>query len=127
MKLGLAASALDHRLVLGPNMENAGDLNPSTASGRLERTPSIIIGIIIVLTLVGTTIGVVRTRRATPKPNSALDGKLSVEGGERNALVSLPLAAFFVLFFSAAALLAIDYHPTNRQTAVSVVALMLRS
>ena len=116
-------------LVLGPNMENALVISNRIYGtlGWLERTPSIVIGVIIVLTLAATAMGVVRTRRATPRPNTALDGKLSVEGGERNALVSVPLAIFFVVFFAAAALLAIDYHPTNRQypIAVSVAALLL--
>ena len=116
-------------LVLGPNMENALVISNRIYGtlGWLERTPSIIIGIIIVLTLVATALGVVRTRRDTPMPNTALDGKLSIEGGERNALVSLPLAIFFVVFFAAAAVIAVDYHPTNRQypIAVSVAALLL--
>ena len=116
-------------LVLGPNMENALVISNRIYGtlGWLERTPSIIIGIIIVLTLVATALGIVRTRRDTPMPNTALDGKLSIEGGERNALVSLPLAIFFVVFFAAAALIAVDYHPTNRQypIAVSVAALLL--
>ncbi len=115
-------------LVLGPNMENALVISNRVYGtlGWLDRTPSLIIGVIIVLTLLGTTLGLVRARnRATT--NTALDGKLSIEGAEKNVLVSIPLALFFAATFLAAAILAIDFHPTNRQypIAVSVVGLML--
>ena len=116
-------------LVLGPNMENALVISNRIYGtlGWLDRTPSIVIGIIIVLTLVASALGIVRARRTAHGPNTALDGRLSIEGGERNALVSLPLAIFFVVFFAASALIAIDYHPTNRQypIAASVAALLL--
>ena len=53
--------------------------------------------------------------------------KLSIEGGERNPLIAILLAGFFVVFFAAAAVLALDFHPTNQQypIAVSVAGLLL--
>ena len=109
-------------LVLGPNMENALVISNRVYGtlGWLERTPSIIIGIVILLTLVFTSVGILRARTVAPTVNTALDGKLSIEGGERNPLVSIMLASFFVTAFAAAAALAIDFHPTNRQYPIAV-------
>ena len=109
-------------LVLGPNMENALVISNRVYGtlGWLERTPSIIIGIVILLTLIFTSAGILRARTVAPTVNTALDGKLSIEGGERNPLVSIMLASFFVVVFAAAAALAIDFHPTNMQYPIAV-------
>ena len=118
-------------LVLGPNMENALVISNRIYGtlGWLERTPSWIIGIIIVLTVAGTASGLLKRRAAAPIPakDPELSAKLSIEGGERNPVIAIMLAAFFVAFFAAAAILAIDFHPTNRQypVAVCLAALLL--
>ncbi len=118
-------------LVLGPNMENALVISNRIYGtlGWLERTPSWIIGIIIVLTVAGTASGLLKRRAAAPIPakDPELSAKLSIEGGERNPVIAIMLAVFFVAFFAAAAILAIDFHPTNRQypIAVCVTALLL--
>ncbi len=117
-------------LVLGPNMENSLVISNRIYGtlGWLERTPSWIIGIIIVLTVVGTAAGLLkRNRSKAGEDDPKLAAKLSVEGGERNPIVAILLATFFVVFFATAAILAIDFHPTNRQypIAVSITALLL--
>ena len=116
-------------LVLGPNMENSLVISNRIYGtlGWLERTPSILIGLVIVLTIAATAMGVLKKSRAKPTSANALDGKLSVEGGERNALVAIILALAFVAFFAAAIYFAQDFHPTNMQypVAVSVAALFL--
>ena len=116
-------------LVLGPNMENSLVISNRIYGtlGWLERTPSIVIGLVIVLTIAATASGLLKKSRAKPTPANAIDGKLSVEGGERNALVGILLALVLVVFFSAAIYFAQDFHPTNRQypVAVSVFALGL--
>lgn len=116
-------------LVLGPNMENALVISNRIYGtlGWLERTPSIIIGIVIIITLLATTLGIVKAGRKPVGPASEVEGRMSIEGGERNPLLSIALALFLFAVFAAAAIIAIDYHPTNRQypIAVSVAALLL--
>ncbi len=116
-------------LVLGPNMENSLVISNRIYGtlGWLERTPSIVIGLVIVLTIAATASGLLKKSRAKPTAANAIDGKLSVEGGERNALVGILLALLLVTFFTAAIYFARDFHPTNRQypVAVSVFALGL--
>ena len=116
-------------LVLGPNMENALVLSNRVYGtlGWIDRTPSLIIGVIIVLTIGVTALGLVRTRRTPLTTDNSLDGKLSIEGAERNPLIAIVLALFFVAAFITAGILAIDFHPTNRQypIATSVVAVAL--
>ena len=116
-------------LVLGPNMENSLVISNRIYGtlGWLERTPSWIIGLIIILTIVGTASGLVKKRKSKPVDDPELNAKISIEGGERNPVIAVVLSLFFVAFFAAAAILAIDYHPTNRQypIAVCVAALLL--
>jgi putative tricarboxylic transport membrane protein len=110
-------------LVLGPNMENAFTISNRIYGnfGWLERTPSLIILGIIILTLTGTVIAQRRKRKTEAEvvsepmndmPN--LNAKLSIEGGERNPLISLPFAAVLTVLFAAAAIIATDFHRAVR-------------
>ena len=117
-------------LVLGPNMENALVISNRIYGtlGWMERTACIVIAIIIALTLLFTTLGILRNRQPSSLP-TATEGKvkLSIEGGERNPLLSLPLVIVFAAFFATGAWLALDFHPSNRQYPLTVclVALVL--
>ncbi len=114
-------------LVLGPNMENALVISNRIYGtlGWLERTPSLVIGAIILLTVAGAASGILRARRKGATVNTALDGKISVEGGERNPVVSIPLAILLAILFAVAGVLAIDFHPTNRQYPIAVCSVAL--
>lgn len=125
-------------LVLGPNMENAFILSNRIYGnfGWLERTPSQIILALIALTVAGTVLAQRRRRRrgaetATGPTDGmpALNAKLSVEGGERNPMLSLPFAAALTLLFAAAAAIAVDFHHAVRlypmMTSVTAVLLLL--
>ncbi|MEM9757099.1 MAG: tripartite tricarboxylate transporter permease, partial [Pseudomonadota bacterium] len=126
-------------LVLGPDMENAFTLSNRIYGtfGWLERTPSLIILAIIVLTIGGTALAQMRRSRQeaiatvaaggapAPLPGGAaaipggpdlpnLNAKLSIEGGERNPLISVPFAMVLALLFASAGLIATQFHPAVR-------------
>ena len=123
-------------LVLGPNMENAFILSNRIYGnfGWLERTPSQIILALIVLTILGTVLAQRRKRKREAvlvsgplddMPN--LNAKLSIEGGERNPMISLPFAAVLTLLLASAAIIAIDFHHAVRlyPMAISITAILL--
>lgn len=122
-------------LVLGPNMENAFTLSNRIYGtfGWLERTPSLIILAIIVLTISGTVLAQWRKKAlATDQPEPAsdmpnLNAKLSIEGGERNPLISVPFATVLAVLFAAAAIIAIDFHHAVRlyPMMISITAVIL--
>lgn len=123
-------------LVLGPNMENAFTISNRVYGnfGWLERTPSLVILGIIVLTLAGTVLAQRRKRKqeadVVSEPMSGmptLNAKLSIEGGERNPLISLPFTVVLTLLFAAAAILAVDFHRAVRlyPMMISITAVML--
>lgn len=124
-------------LVLGPNMENAFTLSNRIYGnfGWLERTPSQIILAVIVLTIAGTVIAQRRkrkTERAAPVTEVAetmpnLNAKLSIEGGEKNPLISLPFAVVLCALFATAAILAVDFHRAVRlyPMMISITAVLL--
>ncbi|MEM9223398.1 MAG: tripartite tricarboxylate transporter permease [Pseudomonadota bacterium] len=121
-------------LVLGPNMENAFTISNRIygSFGWLERTPSQIILALIVLTIGGTVLAQRRRRgkvamapAADEMPN--LNAKLSIEGGERNPMISLPFAAVLIVLFATAAIIAIDFHHAVRlyPMMISITAVLL--
>lgn len=116
-------------LVLGPNMENSLIISNRIYGtfGWLVRPAALLIGLVILATLVATSLGLARRRKAGPLASTELEEKLSIEGGERNPLISVVLALILAVFFMAGAVLAVDFHPTNRQypVAVSLLALLL--
>ncbi|MEM9581095.1 MAG: tripartite tricarboxylate transporter permease, partial [Pseudomonadota bacterium] len=119
-------------LVLGPNMENSLIISNRIYGtlGWLTRTPSLIIAAVIVLTIIATIVQKRRTRRAPAGTmNTALDGKMSIEGSESNPILAVALAGFLAVLFTLAGLLALDFHPTNRQFPMAIctvaVALLL--
>jgi TctA family transporter len=123
-------------LVLGPNMENAFTLSNRIYGnfGWLERTPSQIILALIVLTILGTVLAQRRKRRTSAHPDAAaaatmptLNARLSIEGGERNPMISLPFAAVMTILFASAAIIAVDFHRAVRlyPMMISITAVLL--
>ncbi|MDP6109347.1 MAG: tripartite tricarboxylate transporter permease, partial [Rhodospirillales bacterium] len=112
-------------LVLGPNMENSLVISNRIYGnfGWLERTPSLIIAALVVLTIAVTAFGFVKRPRQPDVASLAdgkfeaehdIDNKISIEGGEKNPLISIPLAVFLIALYAAAGYIALDFHPANR-------------
>jgi TctA family transporter len=93
-------------IILGPIMENAFHLSTQAyGTGWLLRPVSVGIGVLIVLTLIFSTRGIIRNKFAG-------EGPVRGEGAERNPVISWPFSILLVVLFAGAAIMALDW-PTR--------------